>query len=403
MSVPGYRILKVESPGEGKFTEILCEELNGGIGSSHEARLFPGGAPLRIKSISVSGEDRLLSIKGISRSGLRPGGVIVRPDWPVSEHHDALLLHDGGPIPKETEAVRGGLCADFNRERLIGRGSFRSVGSYISVHFPDPYPLFPGAEISILDAALKARVLTVLWPGKPDPEQMRRLNTSARRRPEPHPPAKEILGRILHVAGFVAVPPGPDTYGWPDSTAVGNWHIINERKIQMERRILRIVSRPGGADDNLLKIDGCPAALAAALYSDMVKTGKLEKSGSWYFPPGPRPLAPFHRGWIKRVEEAGEEGVRVRSVVTEPDRLALEVLQRSGLIKGGREIWLSLRAVDLLKDRLLSGLERGDTLNMGFARDRLGGSRTGTLELLAILEDDRILDRETDGDDRRIL
>jgi hypothetical protein len=398
--IPGFRILNVEMKGEGKLTEISCEKLAGGLAEASESRLYPGNHKVKIKSIVKTGDTYRLRIKGITRSSLIVGAVLTSSEWPITENREALLLHDGQPVPSETEAVRGGICQDFNRERFIGRGSFHVEGSFVSIKFPKPYPMFPGATLTILGQDRIPRTFTLLWPGKPGLEERRRLNGMARRRPDPHPDPAEIYGRILHVRGYVDIPPMLKKMDWEGAGRVGSWLILEDRKKVLERKILKIVSRPGGADDRLLSFEDYPFDLVSAAVKSMSRRGDLVYRNGWYFPSGQPPLSPFHRGWIGKVRDAGEEGIRIRSVSGESDRKALEELLRSGLIRGGAGIWLSEEACKTLEARLLDGHKKGDSISMADARESLGGSRVRTLEILVILESDGRLVPAAQGEDR---
>lgn len=398
--IPGFRILRIESRDQGKLTEISCEKLAGGLTETSDARLFPGDHKMKIKSIVKSDDNYQLRIKGVARSSLIVGAVIISAEWPVTEQREALLLHDGEPIPAETEAVRGGICQDFNRERFIGRGSFQLEGSFVSLRFPKPFPMFPGATISILGGGGIPRKFTLLWPGKVQGEAFRRLNSMARRRPDAHPDPAEIYGRILHVQGYVEIPPMLKKEKWDGAARVASWLILEDKKKILEKKILKVVSRPGGADNQLLLFDDYPQGLVSAVVNAMSGRGDLELRNGWYFPGGQSPLSPFHRGLLGKVSDAGEEGLRIHSISGDSAKKALEELHRSGLIRGGSGIWLSESACKLLGDRLLADRNKGDSVSMADAREILGGSRTRTLEILAILESDGRLIRPADSENR---
>jgi len=401
--VPGFRILKVESRGSGKLTEIVCESIAGGLEEGADSQFIPGFKPVKIKSVVKNGEDYRLRIKGIARSSLIAGGMIISSGWPVTETREVLLLPDKKPVPSETEIVRGGLCPDFNRERFIGRGSFHLEGSFLSIRFPKPFPVFPGAVLTILGANRVPRKFTVVWPGIPSLDERRKLNNMARRRPDPHPEAVEIYGRILHVRGFVEIPQMFNKNSWEGANLVGSWLILHDRKKVLEHKIRKIVSRPGGADKKLLRIPDYPENLVLSLVGDMRGKGTLEIRNGWFFPVGDPPLSPYHRGWLKKIKDAGEEGVSVRSVNGESDKAALEVLLRSGYIRGGEGLWFSLEARELLGNRLMDGRKKGERITMAVARECLGGSRNRTLEVLSILDSDGTLSRSADGDSRIVM
>ncbi len=403
LKIPGFRILKVESRGSGKLTEIICEAMAGGLEEGDESQFFPGFKPIKLKSVIKNGEDYRLRIKGIARSALFAGGMIISSKWPVTESREALLLPDGKPVPSETEIVRGGLCPDFNRERFIGRGSFHLEGSFLSIRFPKPFPMFPGAVLTILGANRVPRKFTVVWPGIPTQDERRKLNNMARRRPDPQPEAVEIYGRILHVRGFVEIPQLFFKNNWEGARLVDSWLILEDRQKVLERKILKIVSRPGGADKRLLRIPDYPEKLVLSLVGDMCDKGPLVIRNGWFFPEGDPPLSPYHRGWLKNIKDAGEEGIRVRSINGESDKAALEVLLRSDFIRGGESIWLSPEALETLENRLMNGRKKGDKITMAGARECLGGSRTRTLEVLSILDTEGILSRSADGESRIVM
>ena len=403
LKIPGFRILKVESRGSGKLTEIICEAMAGGLEEGDESQFFPGFKPIKLKSVIKNGEDYRLRIKGIARSALFAGGMIISSKWPVTESREALLLPDGKPVPSETEIVRGGLCPDFNRERFIGRGSFHLEGSFLSIRFPKPFPMFPGAVLTILGANRVPRKFTVVWPGIPTQDERRKLNNMARRRPDPQPEAVEIYGRILHVRGFVEIPQLFFKNNWEGARLVDSWLILEDRQKVLERKILKIVSRPGGADKRLLRIPDYPEKLVLSLVGDMCDKGPLVIRNGWFFPEGDPPLSPYHRGWLKNIKDAGEEGIRVRSINGESDKAALEVLLRSDFIRGGESIWLSPEALETLENRLMNGRKKGNKITMAGARECLGGSRTRTLEVLSILDTEGILSRSADGESRIVM
>ena len=401
---PGYQLKKTMPRGEGKQVEILCRALSGGLPAGGSAVLYPGGRELRIRSVdSKGGGDFLLGVKGIPRQALIPGSVIVSVSLPVEESREGLFLHDGETVPAESESVRGGLCREFNRERLVGRGSFVRQGSFLAVRFPSPYPMVPGMQCSILDAGGKPRKLTLLWPGRPSRDEMRKLETDAPRRPNPHPDAREVFGRILHTRGYVRIPPELLDGGWDGTMAAGGWLIRNTIAEGMRKKILKLVSRPGGADGNVLRIPDRPDAMVPVLADDMAAAGELVVRNGWFFPPGDPPLSPFHRGWLARVADCGEDGLRASSVRSGADSEALEVLGRSGLLMGGTDLWFHPASFAGLADRLLSGLQEGDSITMADARRRLGGNRLRSIEVLAILEETGQLHRSPHGQERIVV
>jgi len=400
--IPGFRILKVEPRNQDKLTILLCEALPGGAADESELRLFPGNRGVSIRSKSEGDGSYRLRIKGVRRADLSEGMVLVSHLWPVTESREGLFLHDGESIPAESEAFRGGFCPDFNRERILPRGTLKRQGAFITVHFPVPFPLLPGADYSILGSDGKPRSFTLLWPRIPTQDQFRQLNAMAPRRPDPHPDPEEIYGRILHVQGFVKIPP---TFGkdlWDSAVRVYDWVLEKRRWEVLRRRLTRIASRPGGADTSLLVIEDYPVELLLDLARWMVAQGELSERGSWYFPPGPPRLSPFHRGWLDRVQKAGEEGLRVGSLKNNAEKDALDVLVRTGLVRGGIGIWLSEEAYRTLADSLLEGCKSGDVLSMADARAILSGSRVRTLEVLALMESDGRLIPGRDGNVRTV-
>ena len=102
--------------------------------------------------------------------------------------------------------------------------------------------MFPAAVLTILGPNRVPRKFTVLWPGIPGPEERRRLNNMARRRPDSHPEPVEIYGRILHVRGFVEIPSLFYEKDWNGARLIDSWLILDDRRNILERKILKIVS-----------------------------------------------------------------------------------------------------------------------------------------------------------------
>ena len=427
LSAPGYRIREVLPKGEGKFVEALCEPAAGGF-PDNEAdgaddavdavdadverdfaarlpmRLFPGDRNVRVRVVSEEAGRRIVEIKGAARSFLKAGAVLLPREWPVAEGREALFLHDGGIVPDEPAAFRGGPDPSFNLEGLIGRGRLKAEGAYISVRFPHPFPLLPGAEYTFsVGESGTVRPLTLLWPGRPEADERRRLEKSGMRRPNPHPDAAEIYGRLLYVLGFVRLPPVLDGREWPNAARCGNWVLLDDRRKILEGKIRKLARRPGGADKAVLRLPGYPDDLILSLAVSMCSRGELVERGGWFFPPGEPPLSPFHRGWLGRIEAAGLEGIRIRAASSDADREALGALARSGLIAGGEAVWLSRAAYTEAAAVILGHAESGSRFSLAEARSRLGGSRAVTLEVLAVMEDEGSLVRAEDGDARVVV
>ena len=321
----------------------------------------------------------------------------------MEESREGLFLSDGDPVPAESEYVQGGLCRDFNREKLVGRGSFIREGSFLAVRFPAPYPMIPGMQCRILDAHDRPRNLTLLWPGRPDRDELRKLEADAPRRPDPHPEPREIFGRILFTRGYVRIPPDLRDESWKGAGTVGDWLVRDTITAGTRKKVFRLASRPGGADAAVLRLPGLPDGLVQSLATEMASSGELTVRNGWFFPPGEPPLSPFHRSWLARVADCGEEGLRVSSVRAGADSEALDVLGRSGLIQGGRDLWFDTGTVGVLAERLLAGTSRGDTITMADARTRLEGNRLRSIEVLAILEEAGRLRRGPDGKERLVV
>ena len=394
---PGYRVLSLKPRRDEKSVEVVGEALSGGLPERGESILFPGARRVRIKSTEFRNRRVELAVKGAPRSALKTGAVLAAVDWPLSECREALLLADGKPVPTRAEAVQGGPTPDFNKERLIGPARFRREGSFIRVRFPSPYPLMPAADLSILDADGRPRRLTVLFPGRPDSSLMRRLNATARRRPNPHPGPGEIFSRLLELNGFIRLPPPVRLPVEGKVEPVGEWILLPERRRKIERELVKLTSRPGGADIDLLRIDGVPDGLILAMAIDMAERGVVIDRKGWFFPPGDPPLSPFHRSWLSRVEAADAEGIRIRTIASPADREALQALGRSDLICGGEELWLSMKAVAGAATKIRERYPSGERVVMADIRELIGGSRAFTIELLAVLDAEGVFEIRSDG------
>lgn len=419
---PGYRIRNVLPKGEGKFVEVSCDSTAGGFpaeeavsggGEGEDAvrksssrlpmRLFPGGKSVRVRRVSEDCGQRVVAIKGAARSSLVTGAVLIPEDWPVIEGREALFFHDGEAVPAEPVAVLGGPDPHFNTEGFFGRGRLKIDGAYISVQFSQPFPLLPGGEYTFPGKDGGRRSLTLLWVGQPDAGERRRLEKSGLRRPNPHPDAAEVYGRLLYTFGYVWIPPILFGHNWPEASCCGRWVVLGDRRKVLERKILKLASRPGGADEGILRLPGCPDGLIVSLAAEMKERGDLNERGGWYFPPGNPPLSPFHRGWLGKIEAAGAEGIRIRMAASGADKEALAALVRSGLVMGGEAVLLSRKAYDEAAAVILGEDGPGSRFSLADARSRLGGSRAVTLEVLAVMEDEGRLIRAEDGEERVVL
>lgn len=440
LQVPGYRILGLKSQGGGKFAEVRAEVLGGGLSERADAVLFPGGRPVRIKSTAPRGEGAELAVKGAPRSMLRRGAVLAGRDWPVQEVREALLfpLGEGARAGRGrgTWEVRGGAFGDFNREGLVGGARFRGEGALVKLRFASAYPLMPGTDLSAVDASGPPHRFRVLLGGGRDEESAKRFAAAVRfwgsraarpggrdavqsgrqaarkapRRPlnppvsQPplYPPSpRSIFTFLLQLNGFIQFPPPLSRCipgGLPEGPEqAGEWTILPGWRRTMDQLLIKRCSRPGGADSANLHIDDVPESLIAALMANLVQRGLAVERNGWFFPAGEPPLSPFHRSWLHRVEAAGAEGLRLRTISSQADREALEALTRSGLIHGGQALWLSGRIVSAAARRIHEHCFSGQPVTAAVIRRIFGGSRMARMELAAALEAEGVFELQSDG------
>ena len=452
LQVPGYRILELKSQGGGKFAEVRAEVLAGGLAERADAVLFPGGRPVRIKS-TVQGRGGVeLAVKGAPRSMLRGGAVLAGRDWPVQEVREALLfpLGEAGQAGRfaagggrGTWEVRGGAFGDFNREGLVGGARFRGEGALARLRFPSAYPLMPGTDLSAVDASGRPQRFRVLLIGGGDEESAKRFAAAARfwgsravrpgrrgsaepgrrdARKAPGRPLKRSVCRrrlsppgpqaiftfLLQLSGFIRLPPPLRRCAAPGGLSgapeqAGEWTLLPEWRRSMDRLLIKRCSCPGGADPAALHIEDVPEALIAALMADLAQRGLAVERNGWFFPAGEPPLSPFHRSWLHRVEAAGAEGIRLRTVSSRADREALEALTRSGLIHGGEALWLSGQTVSAAAEKIHEHCPSGQPVTAAVIREIFGGSRMARMELAAALEAEGVFALQPDGITRVVL
>jgi len=398
--LPGFRILNVEARSESKLNEVVCERIAAGLKGGDKAQIYPGKIDVKIKSISTSGKFFRLKIKGAKRLMLIGGAIIVSPEWPIEQSREILLLSDGRGIPEGALTVRGGPYVDFNREGIIGPGSFFARPPFVVVKFSAPYPTFPGARLSVYERDGKPRCFTVLWPGKLKTQELRRLSRITRNRLNCHSRPSEIYRCILHLRGCVNAAPIAGEISMENASLVGMWLVLKDKLKILKHRILKIASKPGGANEKMMRVEGFPDGLILAIAQKMCGTAELQLRNGWFFPPEKLFLSPLHRTWLKKVQEAGTEGIRISAPAHAVERVILEELSRAGLVKGGKKLWFSTESSEALSAMLLSGNEKGDKISLSYARKILAGSRSRTLELLHIMESEKRLSALSDKGER---
>ncbi|OQX29306.1 MAG: hypothetical protein B0D92_04495 [Spirochaeta sp. LUC14_002_19_P3] len=398
--VPGFRILAIESRANGKYPRVISSVLPGETLKGQEAVLFPGQKRVRLKELKpLAGGKAALTLKGAAAQLCTPGAVLLDPAWPVHQHREALLLFNGA-MPADGE-MSGGVTPLFNCEGMIGKARFRREGALIAVSLPAPYPMLPGMRVSLPDCGRGQQKTTLLYPGTADKALLKRLNAAA----------GSLLGKpigvlynlLLSTVGFQELPPNLLNYRFTDGLRLGKWVILEGKLRGMEKYLLRQAAKPGGVRGKRIRLDALPGALLGTVAENLERQGKLCRRGEWYFPPGEPRLSPFHRSWLTRVNQAGENGFRVRDAFSGADSEALAVLGRTGFIHGGRALWFSAESLASLSARLLSASHPGDCILVAEAKTKIGGSRTRVLELLAILEANGTLKLQKDGVTRVVI
>lgn len=361
-------------------------------------------------------------------------------------------------LPSGTQKVRGGAFRDFNREGLVGGARFRGEGALVRVRFPSAYPLMPGTDLNIIDDCGVPRRFRVLLGDGCSGESAKRLAAAARawgsrgmsrgkRAPErwrkqfpispgsraagestgraarkasmrpphrhvarpiaPPPEPGAIFTFLLKFNGFIRLPPGfaaDELRGLPQGLEhAGDWTLLSEWRRKMDRLLIRGCSRPGGAAPANLRIEGTPESLIKVLLVNLARRGLAIERNGWFFPAGEPPLSPFHRSWLHRVEDAGSQGIRLRTISSQADREALEALGRSGLIHGGDTLWLSRRTVSEAAAKIRRHCPRGKSVTAAEIRQFFGGSRVVRMELAAALEAEGVFKLQPDGITRLVL
>ena len=357
-----------------------------------------------------------------------------------------------------TWKVHGGAFRDFNREGLVGGARFRGEGALVRVRFPSAYPLMPGTDLNIIDDCGVPRRFRVLLGDGCSGESAKRLAAAARawgsrgmssgkRAPErwrkqfpispgsraagestgraarkasmrpphrhvarpiaPPPEPGAIFTFLLKFNGFIRLPPdfaADELRGLPQGLEhAGDWTLLSEWRRKMDRLLIRGCSRPGGAAPANLRIEGTPESLIEVLLVNLARRGLAVERNGWFFPAGEPPLSPFHRSWLHRVEDAGSQGIRLRTISSQADREALEALGRSGLIHGGDTLWLSRRTVSEAAAKIRRHCPRGKSVTAAEIREFFGGSRVVRMELAAALEAEGVFKLQPDGITRLVL
>lgn len=382
-AIPGYRILESMKNRDEKPLQLICSTINGKAPEGTLLILYPGARQIRVKSRHKGQKGEVLKVRGGRLKDFIPGSVLVDAQWPIRESCKAMLLDDGIPLPKRAEFVHGGIYGDFNKEQLIGRAHMRRCGAFLQIVFPKAYPLMPGMNLWFCDD--KRRKLTVFYPRIIEADMLRRLSASVKRRPNPHPGMREIYGRLLHGMGYTELPPNIADAAADSSKIINNWAILESVLHVIEKVVLKTASKPGGIESSALYYKDYPLELLQSVAQDLCRRKLLRERVGWYLNSSSASLSPFHRSWLKKVEDCGRMGLRINSVTKEADLKALEALGRLELIFGGRHLWLSSGAVDAMTESLLAGLENGRRILIADARKSLGGSRSLSLEILEIL------------------
>ena len=265
----------------------------------------------------------------------------------------------------------------------------------------------PGAvEKTVFHIAGQSSRRRVDGPGRP--KSFHAAPSSTRRpphRPPPEPGA--IFTFLLNFNGFIRLPPGfaaDELRGLPQGLEhAGDWTLLSEWRRKMDRLLIRGCSRPGGAAPANLRIEGTPESLIEVLLVNLARRGLVVERNGWFFPAGEPPLSPFHRSWLHRVEDAGSQGIRLRTISSQADREALEALGRSGLIHGGDTLWLSRRTVSEAAAKIRRHCPRGKSVTAAEIRQFFGGSRVVRMELAAALEAEGVFKLQPDGITRLVL
>ncbi len=383
--VPGYKILGIDRQNAGKYIRIVGRQLPAGPINAAEAVLFPGSRRIRMKEITPLNEDKTaLTLKGASKDSLLPGAVLLDGNWPVSEHREGICLHDGLQKLTEPLLITGGITPDFNEEGLIGAAKILDIGTCLRIQFPKPYPMLPGMNLILHAFDGRKEPLTLILPGSAHPAALKRINQWARGQSGTHSNLNEIYENLLHFIGYLQIPPELDAFH--QGVKLGTWAVLKEKLQAVNKYLLKMSSIPGGMRVEKLTRNDFPQELLAQAADRLCLHGELILRNGWYFPPGEAPLSPFHRAWLEQIRRSGKEGIRVRSTGSAADMDALKVLGRSGLICGGKTLWLSVETVEAMALSLLSGTCSGDTILIADVRAKIGGSRNLALELLEILE-----------------
>lgn len=384
MSEISYYEIKSILPAEGKGVSLQAS-VHGNPPEEGRFHLFPGAETLRLKSSGTDGASRVLGVKGISRSALRDGELLVSEEQPASEGRKALILW----IKKPRSTGSMTLCLrDTPGIKSPARVSAGEGSGAVILSSRLPFLQIPGQIYTVSNGTQEGEFLLLMaepWSSEEQKKMKARLAKNKN-----FPGEEAVYSMNLRVRGAAALPPALMDAEFDGAVKLGNWAVMDriyDRALSLIEKRSR--SEEGLFIDDLPSLVHLPSGLCRRIAESLVEEGKVLRRKGYLINSCEDHrdfLSPMSRMWLEGLEAAGEEGLPVKESFPLGDRL--QAMERRGLLRAFESFIIDEASYRRQSRRILEALPKDRDFEMTDIKGFDNLSRSRLLAFLQAMEND---------------
>jgi len=387
---------------EGKGVSLKAS-VSGTPPGSGRFLLFPGAQAVRLKQTRPAGDregDVILELKGLSRSRLRRGDVLIAEDTGAVEGRKALVLWK----KKISSGDSFSLCLrDTPDLKSPDSVSCREGDKAVILSSRVPFLQIPG-QIYTLRAGSREGECLLLMAEPWTTEELGKMKSRMDKITN-FPGEEAVFSMNLRVRGAVMVPDHLQDAAFDGSVRLGNWVIMSRI---YDKAVSTVVKRAraemGVSEDELSSLLTLPLRLCRDICDLLIKEEKIiRRKGTLFNHCDDHRdfLSPMSRQWLEQLTEAGSEGLPLKETIKLGKRV--DAMERRGLIRVFETHVVEEQAFTSLLDSLYKELPRDRSFEMTDLKGVLNLSRSRLLLLLSVLEEEGKISSTEDHKRRVIL
>jgi len=364
--------------------------------------LFPGAQSVRLKQSRPSDEGDgvvILELKGLSRSRLHRGDVLISEDTGAVEGRKALVLWKKKISGADSLSLTLRDNPDLKSPDSV---SCREGGKAVILSSRIPFLQIPGQIYTLRSGSREGECLLLMaepWTNEELGKMKSRMEKFTN-----FPGEEAVFSMNLRIRGAVLIPEHLQNRIFDGSVRLGNWlvmsRVYNRAVSTLEKRSRAEI---GISEDELSALLSLPVRLCRELCDLLIREEKIVRKKGTLFnrcDDHREFLSPMSRQWLEELTAAGVDGLPLKETFKLGKRL--DAMERRGLIRVFETHVVEEHVFNELASSLYEKLPKDRSFDLSDLKGVLNLSRSRLLLLLSVLEEEGKLS-STEDHRRRVI